>query len=190
MIITLPLLLRTMPFLFGKRNMLLAQEFVHQKCFWFVVVFVFCLKRRLSKMFCLAEGFCSKYCEQLNSLTNLIHWKLVVVSAVPGSRKWPKVFGFWCKDTYHVQVWIWPKLKSYLHIHKICKRCFMKIWHLVNSLCVIDGGSFIIKSIAFLTTSGGCQNQSCLTMAILCGMCLSWFMILCSQLYWVVALFS
>lgn len=49
----------------------------------------------------------------------------------------------------------------------------MKIWHLVNSLCVVDGGSFIIKSIAFLTTSGGCQNQSCLTMAILCGMCLS-----------------
>lgn len=46
----------------------------------------------------------------------------------------------------------------------------MKIWHLVNSLCVVDGGSFIIKSIAFLTTSGGCQNQSCLTMAIFCGM--------------------
>ena len=63
--------------------MLLAREFVHQKCVFVVVVF-FCLKRRLSKMFCLAEGFCSKYCEQHNSWTNLTHWKLVVVSAVPG----------------------------------------------------------------------------------------------------------
>lgn len=25
----------------------------------------------------------------------------------------------------------------------------MKIWHILNSLCVVDGGSFIIKSIVF-----------------------------------------
>lgn len=35
-------------------------------------------------MFCLAEGFCSKYCEQHNSPTYLTHWKVVVVSAVSG----------------------------------------------------------------------------------------------------------
>lgn len=41
LIITLPLLLRTMPFLFGKRNMLLAQEFVHQKCVFGLLLFLF-----------------------------------------------------------------------------------------------------------------------------------------------------
>lgn len=32
--------------------------------------------------------------------------------------------------------------------HKVCKRCFAKIWHLLNTVWVIDGGSFI-KCIVF-----------------------------------------
>lgn len=39
--------------------------------------------------------------------------------------------------------------------------------------CVVDGGSFTIKRLVFVTTSGGCQNQFCLTMAIFCGMFMS-----------------
>ena len=48
----------------------------------------------------------------------------------------------------------------------------MKIRHL-NTFCVVDGGSFAIKCLVFVKTSGGCQNQFCLTMAIFCGMFMS-----------------